>query len=665
MSNWKGEVDNPFQTSYRQHAAALATTAAGFSVDHRTRSSSSASQDSNSSGFDFPTETQSDIGPASGSTLATGRSLALPSREPAAQAKRSYSYGAAAAAAAAVLTDARASLQHGRSVLPHATTRVPSSGEAVDSPVGPLLSEAKVSDELARLEVTYREEVDTAIQRSNGGGDSAQESTLASRNSPRQTESDFLGDGDVDSADESDYVDFRGSNEFGRLDPTYLEDVLEWRSTGRLPCPVRRDIATGDLKLDRLPQSTTGPSTTVDRRPWSQAVDSCEYPEDLPFRARELVQRASSVQMRTGSGSEDAPNTGPSRGDPIRQSDCRVNEELLHERPPDLNISNGRYTLAGESLPTNTERPEPTSPLSPDTQPGAYSEVQGSRDQAPTSDSLTDYHENESLRTPSDFEDPMECTNPDDVEFQRKIRQIVNHPTMSDQEKNVRRQALFAENYNRSRTAAAVIARDLVVAQAREKSFSRVTDPNTGELLLGCQHYPRNCKIQAKCCGLWCVCRLCHDSQDMALGHNINRKETERIMCMFCLTEQPVSNQCISCKETFARYFCSVCVFYDNTPDKDVYHCSDCGICRVGKGLGKDNFHCKKCNACVSIDSRESHNCIAKSLDANCPICSIYLFTSTDPVVFMRCGHTMHSHCKIISFRFGLVHHAGFPLDMH
>ena len=35
------------------------------------------------------------------------------------------------------------------------------------------------------------------------------------------------------------------------------------------------------------------------------------------------------------------------------------------------------------------------------------------------------------------------------------------------------------------------------------------------------------------------------------------------------------------------------CKLWDDDPEKKIYHCDDCGICRIGAGLGKDFFHCK------------------------------------------------------------------------
>ena len=98
-------------------------------------------------------------------------------------------------------------------------------------------------------------------------------------------------------------------------------------------------------------------------------------------------------------------------------------------------------------------------------------------------------------------------------------------------------------------------------------------------------------------------------------------------------------------KTRFDRYFCKECRLYDDTSDKSIYHCDRCGLCRVGEGLGIDVFHCDKCHACVDLDSKDHHQCLENCLQVDCPICGEYLFTSTQPGMFLKCGHTMHAHC--------------------
>lgn len=229
----------------------------------------------------------------------------------------------------------------------------------------------------------------------------------------------------------------------------------------------------------------------------------------------------------------------------------------------------------------------------------------------------------------------------DDV--QRLIRKISKDSTLTSAQKTQLSQAIQSRKYLQYQERLDDRRKEQLEMQKTHASKSNVRDPQTGDFLLGCEHYPRNCKLKAKCCSSWVVCRQCH-ARDQ-IGHEMDRFQTEEVMCMLCGEVQPVSRTCVRCDTDFARYFCAICKFYDNTPDKSIYHCPECGICRLGEGLGKDNFHCRRCDACVSRDYAQNHKCLKKSLDANCPICGLYLHSSTKPVVFMRCGHTMHSHC--------------------
>jgi len=51
------------------------------------------------------------------------------------------------------------------------------------------------------------------------------------------------------------------------------------------------------------------------------------------------------------------------------------------------------------------------------------------------------------------------------------------------------------------------------------------------------------------------------------------------------------------------------------------------------------------CCVCMSISIRDTHRCIERSTDCDCPICGEYMFTSPQTVVFMRCGHSIHHRC--------------------
>ena len=41
----------------------------------------------------------------------------------------------------------------------------------------------------------------------------------------------------------------------------------------------------------------------------------------------------------------------------------------------------------------------------------------------------------------------------------------------------------------------------------------------------------------------------------------------------------------------------------------------------------------------------QEHKCVERSLESDCPICHVYMFTSTTPVMFLPCGHCMHVSC--------------------
>ncbi|KAG6389928.1 hypothetical protein SASPL_151403 [Salvia splendens] len=165
--------------------------------------------------------------------------------------------------------------------------------------------------------------------------------------------------------------------------------------------------------------------------------------------------------------------------------------------------------------------------------------------------------------------------------------------------------------------------------------------------IFGCEHYKRNCKLRAACCGKLVACRFCHDEVS---DHSMDRKATSEMLCMNCLQVQPVGSVCMtpSCNGlSMAKYYCSSCKFFDD--ERDVYHCPSCNLCRVGKGLGIDFFHCMTCNYCLGMQLKE-HKCREKGLESNCPICCDFLFTSSTAVRALPCGHYMHSACFQVYF---------------
>lgn len=122
------------------------------------------------------------------------------------------------------------------------------------------------------------------------------------------------------------------------------------------------------------------------------------------------------------------------------------------------------------------------------------------------------------------------------------------------------------------------------------------------EPILGCRHYKRNVKLQCVACDKWYTCRLCHDEVE---DHILNRQATKNMLCMLCGCAQRAAEYCVGCDELTAWYYCDVCKLWDNDPNKSIYHCNDCGICRKGRGLGKDFFHCKVCTLFV-VEKQDS-----------------------------------------------------------
>ncbi|CAI7582719.1 unnamed protein product [Penicillium glandicola] len=162
------------------------------------------------------------------------------------------------------------------------------------------------------------------------------------------------------------------------------------------------------------------------------------------------------------------------------------------------------------------------------------------------------------------------------------------------------------------------------------------------ETSLGCVHYHRNVKLECHSCKKWYTCRFCHDEVE---DHSLVRRDTEHMLCMLCGHAQPAAQNCRRCNEQTAQYYCEICKLWDNDSKKSIYHCSDCGICRIGQGLGKDFFHCQTCSVCLPMCIENTHRCIERSTQCDCPICGDYMFTSPDTVVVMRCGHSIHHKC--------------------
>lgn len=167
-----------------------------------------------------------------------------------------------------------------------------------------------------------------------------------------------------------------------------------------------------------------------------------------------------------------------------------------------------------------------------------------------------------------------------------------------------------------------------------------------GAISRGCRHYRRHCQIVAPCCGEAFWCRHCHnEAKNVGKGaHEIDRKRIKEVICQHCNLRQPPGEGCARCGQRFGGYFCEVCNFWDDDgPQKRVFHCARCGICRVG---GRENyFHCDTCGSCYPNEIRATHTCVENAMHQNCPVCLQDLFQSTTQVTILQCGHTIHQDC--------------------
>lgn len=225
-------------------------------------------------------------------------------------------------------------------------------------------------------------------------------------------------------------------------------------------------------------------------------------------------------------------------------------------------------------------------------------------------------------------------------ELESEIRKVSRHPTLDPRRKDYLIQHLMTSRWVAAQQNLPEVKPENDAGGANVGCSPSFRDPENQ--VFGCEHYKRNCKLLAACCGKLFTCRFCHDKVS---DHSMDRKSTSEMMCMQCTKVQPVGPFCstISCNGfSMAKYYCNICKFFDD--ERNVYHCPSCNLCRVGKGLGIDFFHCMKCNCCMGMKLAD-HKCREKGLESNCPICCEFLFTSSETIKPLPCGHYMHSAC--------------------
>eukprot|EP01105_Mastigella_eilhardi_P023727 TRINITY_DN6039_c1_g1_i2.p1 TRINITY_DN6039_c1_g1~~TRINITY_DN6039_c1_g1_i2.p1 ORF type:complete len:334 (-),score=49.70 TRINITY_DN6039_c1_g1_i2:361-1362(-) len=227
-----------------------------------------------------------------------------------------------------------------------------------------------------------------------------------------------------------------------------------------------------------------------------------------------------------------------------------------------------------------------------------------------------------------------------------KVGAVYRDASLSPQEKSRRIQIIMCENFHSHASAGRAVARHCTNNHTLEVHYH-----DAARTKLGCKHYARACTMRCSTCKKFYVCRRCHDDAE---DHLMNRYEVQEVKCMRCGLVQSSSNCCMSTKckgAPFARYYCSVCNFWDDDESKEIYHCSKCVICRVGRGIGTDRQHCDTCGCCYPIEHFRDHHCIPKQLQvgtASCtPLClkSLSLLVQLpclQPVPLHQCQHGAH-----------------------
>ena len=213
-----------------------------------------------------------------------------------------------------------------------------------------------------------------------------------------------------------------------------------------------------------------------------------------------------------------------------------------------------------------------------------------------------------------------------------------------------------------------ILSLDIPQSEKNKRIFQVMNPTNlldnlkTKEDEIFCTHYNRHNYPIFKCCKKIYPCRLCHDEKE---EHKCNRFEVDYMKCNYCKTYQKSSSSCNN-PECYKfnkphKYFCKICNLWSNDKDKklvildsylitnintnsELYHCKDCGICRMG--LQKDITHCHKCNQCIFTRIFDNHQCITDMKDEKCPICFKELWGCfRDTCYHLKCGHKVHTSC--------------------
>lgn len=172
---------------------------------------------------------------------------------------------------------------------------------------------------------------------------------------------------------------------------------------------------------------------------------------------------------------------------------------------------------------------------------------------------------------------------------------------------------------------------------------------------IGWEHYLRKCSLYCYQCQEFHTCRFWHDDihennfKDIKKSHKLDRHNIELLKCLVWGNIQKPDHNCSKCGIRFAEYSCLKWNLFDEEGmEKELYHCSDWGICR--QGGAENSYHCPNCDICLPLSMKDNHEC-SNFRQSQCPICFEDFFSIRDAGCRLKCGHLIHSKCFDLYFK--------------
>ncbi|MCD7451775.1 hypothetical protein HAX54_013423 [Datura stramonium] len=178
------------------------------------------------------------------------------------------------------------------------------------------------------------------------------------------------------------------------------------------------------------------------------------------------------------------------------------------------------------------------------------------------------------------------------TELESEIRKVHRDSTLDPRRKSYLIQNLMTSRWIASQQKSQASTEEM--SHSEDVVGCSPTFRDMEKQIFGCEHYKRNCKLRAACCGKLFTCRFCHDEVS---DYPMDRKATLEMMCMRCLKVQPIGPSCTtpSCNGfSMAKYYCSICKFFDARGRHITVLLANSS--RVGHGICFSNYVCPICS---------------------------------------------------------------------